>query len=300
LHVGHARTFLLAWWSARSQQQGLILRNEDLDAVRVDPELVSAAERDLHWLGLDWDGPSYLQSSGLPRLNGLVHRLLEAGLAYPCTCTRGDIRQAQSAPQQGVSEPRYPGTCRGRYGSLAQAERESGRPPGVRLLVEPGSVDFIDDFAGPQSFDVAGTVGDFLIARRDGAPAYQLAVVADDAFQSVTHIVRGDDLLASTARQILLQRALGLPQPRWSHVPLVTDAQGRRLAKRSADLSLAELRRRGVDPRALVRWVLTSLGTEVPELISAREALARFAWTRVPKSPVSFDQTELSTLTGNG
>ncbi len=271
------------------------LRIEDLDAGRVVPELCAAAERDLAWLGLDWDGPSWLQSDGLERIEALVRGLVDQGLAYACSCSRGDVRSAQSAPQLGVSEPRYPGTCRDRYPSIEVARRESGRPVGVRLRVAPGSVAFQDDFAGQQAFDVAQTVGDFLIARRDGAPAYQLAVVADDAEQRVTEVVRGDDLLPSTARQILLQRALGLPSPRWAHVPLVLDAQGQRLAKRAGALSLAELRAQGVDPRTIVSWVARSAGLTAHEPLTAREALSAFDWTRLPHAPTRFEPEDLQT-----
>ncbi|HET9929936.1 MAG TPA: glutamate--tRNA ligase family protein, partial [Polyangiaceae bacterium] len=208
LHLGHARTFLVAWWSARSQHGRVVLRVEDLDGARSEQKYIDAALRDLEWLGLDWDGAPLIQSSGLPRLSAAIDGLVARGLAYPCTCTRGDIRNAQSAPQQGVTEPRYPGTCRGRYASLAEAEAQSGRPAGIRLRVPEGYVEFVDRLAGPQRFDVQAEVGDFLIARRNGAPAYQLAVVVDDAHQSVNEVVRGNDLLSSTARQIVLERAL--------------------------------------------------------------------------------------------
>jgi glutamyl-tRNA synthetase len=211
-----------------------------------------------------------------------IERLLEAGLAYACSCSRGDVRQAQTAPNEGTLEPRYPGTCRGRWSSVAEAEAASGKPAGVRLLVPEGSIEFSDRVAGPQAFDVASSVGDFLIARRGGAPAYQLAVVVDDAAQGVTEVVRGDDLLASTARQLLLQHALALPHPTWAHVPLVTNASGQRLAKRESSLSLAELRARGVDPRRIVAWSARSAGIEVGERASAAEVTAAFALERVP------------------
>ena len=287
LHLGHARTFLVAWWSARSQGGRIVLRVEDLDGARAESKYIDAALRDLEWLGLDWDGAPFIQSSGLPRLSAAITTLVERGLAYACTCTRGDVRNAQSAPQQGVSEPRYPGTCRGRYSSLGQAEAQSGRPAGIRLLVPDGAVEFVDRLAGPQRFDVQAEVGDFLIARRNGAPAYQLAVVVDDAFQAVNEVVRGNDLLSSTARQIVIERALGLSQPSWMHLPLVVDAGGRRLAKREASLGLAELRERGVDARAIVSFAARSSGMNVPPLVSAREALAAFDANLIPPIDVS-------------
>jgi glutamyl-tRNA synthetase len=284
LHLGHARTFLLAYWHIRSRGGTLLLRMEDLDGPRAQAHFADAALRDLEWLGLDWDGPVWLQSDGLPRLNLAVSALIEAGKAYPCVCSRGDIRSAQSAPHADSAEPRYPGTCRGRFSSFAAAERETGRPAGARLMIPEGSVLLEDGVSGPSAWDVASDVGDFLIAKRDKAPAYQLAVAVDDAAQGVTDVLRGADLLPSAARQWHVQTALGLPHPSWFHVPLVTDANGRRLAKREADLSLAELQQGGSDPRAIVAWAAQSAGIGVPERVRASEVTALFELARVPKS----------------
>jgi len=177
------------------------LRMEDLDGPRAEMHFADAALADLEWLGLDWDGPVLVQSSGLPRLNATVAALIETGKAYPCVCSRGDIRSAQSAPHAGSPEPRYPGTCRGRYSSFAEAERQSGRAAGARLMVAEGTITIEDGVAGSSTWDVASDVGDFLIAKRDKAPAYQLAVVVDDHAQGVTEVLRGADLLPSAARQ---------------------------------------------------------------------------------------------------
>lgn len=287
LHLGHARTFLLAYWHARSRGGKLVLRLEDLDAPRVVPGAADAIVQDLEWLGIDWDGPVVVQSSRLAASIDACEDLLRRRLAYPCICSRGDLRTAQSAPQQGVSEPRYPGTCRGKFASVAEAEQVSGKPAGVRFIVPPGRVEFVDEFVGPCSFDVAADVGDFLIARKGGLPAYQLAVVVDDAAQAVTEVVRGDDLLSSTARQILLRSALGLPAPAYFHVPLVVDETGRRLAKRADDLSLAELRDHGVDPRRVASWVARTAGIPCDELVTTAELSGRFSMARVPREPVS-------------
>jgi glutamyl-tRNA synthetase len=295
LHLGHARTFLLAWWSARSAGGKVRLRIEDLDGERSKPEFIALAERDLEWLGLDWDGPRIVQSEGLARLQAAVQQLLEAGLAYACTCTRADLQSAASAPHGAALEPRYPGTCRGRYASVEAARAASGRAPGIRFLVPPGVVNFHDRLHGPQSVDVGAQIGDFLIARRDGTPAYQLAVVVDDADASVTEVVRGDDLLASTARQWLLQRALGLPHPSWAHVPLVLDEGGRRLAKRERDLGLAELRERGVDPRRIVAWAAESAGVAVGERVNARELVAGFDLRAIRREPVVLSRSAFGT-----
>jgi glutamyl-tRNA synthetase len=202
------------------------------------------------------------------------------------------VRQAQTAPNEGTAEPRYPGTCRGRWSSLAEAESKTGRRAGIRLLVREGAVRFDDRVAGPQEFDVAASVGDFLIARRSGAPAYQLAVVVDDGAQGVTEVVRGDDLLSSTARQFLLQEALGLRHPVWAHVPLVTNAEGQRLAKREAALGLAELRARGVDPRRIVAWAARSAGLAAGELATASEFMPAFEIGAISKLRVVAPELE--------
>jgi glutamyl-tRNA synthetase len=284
LHLGHARTFLLAYWHIRSRGGTLLMRMEDLDGPRAQMQFADAALADLEWLGLDWDGPVWLQSAGLEPLNAAVSSLIESGKAYPCVCSRGDIRGAQSAPHADSQEPRYPGTCRGRFTSFADAGQRTGRAAGARLWIPEGSVHIDDGVAGPSNWDVARDVGDFLIAKRDKAPAYQLAVVVDDAAQGVTEVLRGADLLPSAARQWHVQTALGLPHPAWFHVPLVTDETGRRLAKREADLSLAELRAGGTDPRAIVAWAAESAGIGAPGRVNAKEVTPLFDLARLPKS----------------
>jgi len=296
LHLGHARTFLLAFWHIRSRAGQLLMRMEDLDGPRAEMRFADAALSDLEWLGLDWDGPVLLQSTGLARINAAVAELIEAGKAYPCVCSRGDIRSAQSAPHAGSAEPRYPGTCRGRYRSFAEAERQSGQAAGARLIVPEGSITIEDGVAGANTSDVARDVGDFLIAKRDKAPAYQLAVVVDDHEQGVNEVLRGDDLLPSAARQWHVQRALGLPHPAWFHVPLVTDANGRRLAKREADLSLAELRAGGTDPRAIVTWAARSAGVEVGERATAAEVTPLFQLAALPRELVPLEPDLLAGL----
>jgi glutamyl-tRNA synthetase len=296
LHLGHARTFLVAWWRARNVGGRLLMRLEDLDGPRAKPEFAEAALRDLAWLGLDWDGPDYVQSTGLAEISAAAADLEQRGLAYACVCSRGDVRSMQSAPQLGDAEPRYVGTCRGKFTSVASAEAESGKPAGLRLAVPNGSVTVKDELLGERSFDVQAEVGDFLIAKRDRAPAYQLAVVVDDARQGVTEVVRGEDLFASAARQRLLQRALGLPNVRYVHVPLVLDETGRRLAKREDDLSLQALREGGTDPRAIVAWVAKSCGISGAERITARVALINFALAKVPREPLILDGATIANL----
>lgn len=296
LHLGHARSFLLAWWHARSRGGRVVLRFEDLDGERASTEHVDTARRDLEWLGLDWDGPPLLQSAGIERLMHYAAELQRRGLAYPCICTRGDIRTAQNAPQGGDRESRYPGTCRGRFTSLQRARAESGRDPGLRFLVPPGERLVQDGFAGMRSFDPEREVGDFLITRRDGSPAYQLAVVVDDLLAGVTEVVRGDDLLPSTARQLLLFEALQERPPAYFHVPLVCDATGRRLAKRENDLGLRDLREAGVDPRAVVEWVARCSGLGDVQRPRAVDLVTEFALERVPPSPVRLTSDDLEEI----
>jgi glutamyl-tRNA synthetase len=274
----------------------LLMRMEDLDGPRADAQYISAALRDLEWLGLTWDGAMWLQSKGSERLNSAISTLIESGKAYPCVCSRGDILRAQSAPHADSAEPRYPGTCRGRFASFAEAQAQTGRAAGARLIVRVGSIVIEDGVQGPSSWDVEHTVGDFLIAKRDKAPAYQLAVAVDDAAQGVTHVLRGDDLLSSAARQWHVQSALGLPHPAWFHVPLVTDDTGRRLAKREADLGLAELREGGTDPRAIVAWAARSAGLAVPERVSASEVTPLFDLARLPRAPLRLELATVAAL----
>jgi len=305
LHLGHARSFMLSWWSARAAGGRIVLRVEDLDVSRVEQTWIDVTRRDLEWLGLDWD-EEHLQSDALPRINAEVSRLLNAGAAYACTCSRGDIKRAQSAPHAEDHTEIYPGTCRGRYAGVAEAERRSGKAAGVRFQARAGITEFHDQLAGLQRQDVAEAVGDFLIAKRDGAPAYQIAVVVDDHAQGVTEVVRGDDLLSSTPRQLLLQQALGYDAPRYVHVPLVVDSAGRRLAKRHDSLSLAALQQRGIPAGRVAAWVANSAGLfsmrggspkhQPPSQLSPRELIPEFSWEKLQRAPVVVSEQTLQEL----
>jgi glutamyl-tRNA synthetase len=288
LHVGHARSFLLAWWDARARGGRIVLRIEDLDRERCRPEYVDAARADLEWLGLDWDGEELVQSRDLQPYQRACNELVAQGLAYPCVCSRAEIA-ALSAPHASDGEQRYPGTCRGKWSSVAAAREASGRAPGLRLAVPSGPVRIEDRLRGPLEFDVQSEVGDFLVQRRDGAFAYQLAVVVDDGRQGVDTVVRGEDLLSSAARQALLQERLGLARPTWAHVGLVVDARGERLAKRRGDLALAELRRAGVDPRDLAAWAARSVGLELGPRIAPGDVLPHFRLTAAAAAPARWD-----------
>lgn len=289
LHLGNARTFLLAWLSVRSRGGSLLLRVEDIDGGRLKAGAIEQTLEDLEWLGLDWDGPPLLQSARGDAHRDAATQLLRAGQAYPCVCTRREIDEAASAPH----EPRaaagqvYPGTCRGRYASLADAEAKSGRPAALRFRVEVDAVPFDDRFCGPQ----AGAVrGDFVIQRRDGGAAYQLAVVVDDAAQRVDEVLRADDLLPSTPRQLLLQRALGLPSPRYTHVPLLVGADGRGLSKRFGDTSLRQLREQGVTAARVCGYLARSCGLRAAlEPCAPQDLLGAFDLARLPAGPQRAD-----------
>jgi len=260
LHLGHARTFWLAQARARAAGGVLVLRNEDLDPDRCRLEFVAAMLEDLRWFGLDWqEGPDrggphapYEQSRRTPLYRAALERLQAGGHVYPCTCSRRDIRAAVSAPQGADDEPVYPGTCRPGSSGAGFEPRTAGRPPCWRFRVPDGEViEFVDGGFGPQRFVAGRDFGDFVVWRPDGVPAYQLACVVDDAAMGITEVVRGADLLVSTARQWLLYRALGWKPPAFYHVPLVTDAAGRRLAKRHDALSLRALRAQGMTPEQI-------------------------------------------------
>lgn len=280
LHLGNARTFLLAWLSVRSRAGTLLLRIEDIDGPRVKAGATEQAIEDLRWLGLDWDGPAVAQSSRRTLYREAAEQLVAQGFAYPCVCTRREVDEAASAPHEGplgeagADGPVYPGTCRDRFSSLPQALRDTGRQAALRFRVEVAAVPFEDGFRGPQ----AGTIaGDFVIQKRDLDPAYQLAVVVDDAAQNVTEVLRADDLLPSTPRQLLLYRALQLPEPRFVHVPLLVGQDGLRLAKRHGDTSLRHFREQGVRAAELIGYLASLCGLRASRSpCTAQELLADF------------------------
>lgn len=258
LHLGHARTFWIAFERARSRSGALVLRNEDLDPQRSRAEFARAFVEDLRWLGITWqEGPDvggpfapYSQSRRREFYLAAWRALVAAGRVYPCACSRKDLARAAQAPheQHADDEPLYPGTCRPPAGSPPAAV-ETPRGANWRFRVPDGhAVNFVDLKQGSQSFVAGRDFGDFLVWRRDDVPSYQLACAVDDALMRVTEVVRGADLLKSTARQALLQRALDYPTPEYFHCDLVADERGERLAKRHAALALRALRERGLTP----------------------------------------------------
>jgi glutamyl/glutaminyl-tRNA synthetase len=261
LHLGHARTFWIAAQRARERQGTLILRNEDLDPQRSRADFAAAMIEDLRWLGIGWEeGPDtggpfapYVQSGRREFYVTAWRALRDSGAIYPCTCSRKELAQSASAPNDLDDEPIYPGRCRHRADA-----REFENPAGVnwRFRVPDGEeVRFSDHHLGEQSFTAGRDFGDFVIWRRDDVPAYQLAVVVDDAAMQINEVVRGADLLKSTARQILLYRALGHAIPEFYHCDLLRDESGTRLAKRSDALSIRALRESGMSAAELLRGV---------------------------------------------
>ena len=287
LHLGNARTFLVNWLLARQQGWRIILRIEDLDDPRIKRGADALAIEDLRWLGIDWDeGPIY-QSARQAKYDDALQRLINAGPTFFCICSRKDVEQAASAPHAADGAVIYPGTCRNVIYDL-----KPGTPIAVRFRVPDEVITFDDGFAGRQSFDVARELGDFVISKTDGT-AYQLAVVVDDADMGITDVVRGDDLLDSTPRQILLYRALGLEDriPTYCHLPLVIGPDGRRLAKRHGDTRLATYRDAGVPASRVLALLASWCGIEATgdDLRSAADLLGRFDLARLPRDSLVFD-----------
>jgi glutamyl-tRNA synthetase len=279
LHIGNLRTALLAWLFARSEGGRFLLRMEDLDQGRVRAGLAEQQLEDLRSLGLDWDGPVEFQSHRRALYTDAIERLRAEGRLYECFCTRAEIREAASAPHGPLPEGFYPGTCLHLTRSQRERKRGGGRPPALRVRADRATVAFTDRLMGPQE----GSVDDFVLVRNDGAPAYQLAVVVDDAAQGVTHVVRGEDLADNTPRQIHLQRALGLPLPSHLHTPLVRAADGEKLSKGHGAKAI-------VPGAAALRGALAALeldaqGASLGELLTAGLAQWRARWG--PPSPMA-------------
>lgn len=309
-HLGNARTFLVAWLSIRSQGGKILLRIEDIDSPRVKPDSLTQAIEDLQWLGLDWDdGPApddyaapddglspWIQSNRMERYKLALERLQAGEKVYPCTCSRKDIQEAASAPHESSDGPVYGGTCAARKvndGTKLQ------QPFAWRFRVEDHQTRFVDRFAGEKRISVANSLGDFVVYRNDGTPAYQLAVVVDDHEMGVSEVIRGDDLIPSTFRQLELFRFFGWRPPEFGHVPLVVGPDGRRLAKRHGDTRLASFRNRGVTAGKIIGLLAFSLGwLKHPEEVLPGELIDRFEPGRIPQEPWVVGAKEIAWLLG--
>lgn len=282
IHVGNARTALAAWLSVRSQGGTFVWRLEDLDPPRVVPGMAEAAMEDLAWLGLDWDEGPFVQSERPAFYEEALAKLAAAGRLFPCRRSRKDLHAIASAPHGPEGTAPYPAAFRperldpGWFGQVPDAA--------LRFLVHDRPVEWIDRVHGPQTERVDQTVGDFVLKRRDGLYAYQLAVVVDDLLMGIDEVVRGADLLDSTARQIQLIEALGGTSPSYAHVPLVVNAQGEKLSKRDAGLTVQSLREAGMHPEEMAGWLGWSLGLlDRPEPCRAAELVPLFSWEKVGK-----------------
>ena len=294
LHLGNLRTALVAWLAARSTGRPFLVRMEDLDRVTSSPAHAARQLADLAALGIDWDVPVVRQSERFDLYRAAIERLRTAGRVYPCFCTRREIRAEIDAAAQaphGPADGAYPGTCR----ELREAERtarlQAGRRPALRLRTDHEVIDLVDGIAGP----FAGAVDDVVLARADGVPAYNLAVVVDDADQGVTQVVRGGDLLSSTPRQVLLQRMLELPSPEYMHVPLVLGADGQRLAKRHGAVTLADLAAEGWSAGDVLNTLAVSLDlAHAGERVAIDQLVDRFDPDRVPRTAIGLADLQRS------
>ena len=285
LHLGNLRTAAVAWLSARAAGGTFIVRIEDLDRTQSSVEHERAQLADLAAIGLDWDGAVVRQSERFALYEDAIDRLRSVGLVYECFCSRREIREEIEASPHAPHGLRgsYPGTCRDLTEADRSARRAGGRPSALRLRTEGQRVAFADRVLG----ETSGPVDDVVLRRNDGVPAYNLAVVVDDAAQTVTEVVRGNDLLPSTPRQVLLQQLLDLPAVEYLHVPLVVDDGGERLAKRQDNpITLRDLRSSGVPVADVVSWIGVSLGLASPsERLDLDDLVGRFDLALVPLGP---------------
>jgi len=288
LHLGSLRTALLAWLFARSAGSRFVLRVEDLDAGRVREPFVGSQLADLRALGIDWDGDVVRQSDRGSLYEDALARLESAGLVYPCFCSRREVREAASAQHGDAPEGFYPGTCRGVPAAEATRRVASGERFALRLRAGRAEVTIVDRLHGRRT----DPVDDLVLRRSDGAFAYNLAVVVDDQEQGITEVVRGDDLLPSTAGQAYLCDLLGFERPGWAHVPLVLGGDGERLAKRHGSVTLADLAATGRSPSEALSWMATTLRLIEPgeAVTTAADLLPRFDPDALPRSPTTFER----------
>lgn len=284
MHLGNVYSALLAWLSARQQGGGWVLRIEDLDPQRSRREFAEQCEEDLQWLGLTWD-ERYVQSERYGIYRQYLNRLQEMGLTYPCYCSRADILATQ-APHESDGRVVYKGTCRPGSNAKREENLDKNRKPAIRLIVPDKEIAFTDLHYGQQSLNLAMHCGDFILQRADGAWAYQLAVVVDDALMGVTEVVRGRDLLQSVPQQLYLYDLLGLPTPQFCHLPLLCNEQHQRLCKRDKSLDLGELRKHYQAEEIIGMLAFHAGLIAKPEAVSAQDLIGEFSWNKVPTDDV--------------
>ena len=278
MHLGNLYCALLSWLSAKSKGGEWLLRIEDLDPTRSRKEYADLLMEDLMWLGLEWDGEPVWQSQRSDIYEHYFRQLQKRGLTYPCYCTRADLLATQ-APHESDGRVVYAGTCR-------HLPPQPGRRGAIRLIVPDRDILFTDGHYGDFAVNLAHQVGDFVIRRKDGAWAYQLAVVIDDALMGVTEIVRGRDLLLSSPQQLYVAELLGFPRSQFIHLPLLCNRTGQRLSKRDESLDMAHLRQ-CCNARQLVGRLAFLAGlTPAPDAIGAKDLLPRFSWQRVPSEDI--------------
>ena len=295
MHLGNVYSALLSWLSARSQGGRWLLRIEDLDPQRCKREYAIQLEDDLRWLGIEWDeggieDPRYVQSQRGAIYEEYLSRLESLGMTYPCYCSRADLLATQ-APHESDGRVVYQGTCRPdgtaeKAAWIAEKAASSHRSPATRLRVPDREITFIDGHYGAQSLNLAKACGDFILRRSDGAWAYQLAVVVDDALMGVTEVVRGSDLLLSVPQQLYLYELLGFKAPTFSHLPLLCNEQGQRLCKRDHSLHMGTLREQ-YSPQELLGFIAHHAGLiDHPEPLSAEELIPLFDWDKIPRKEI--------------
>lgn len=287
LHLGSIRTAVVAWLAARVTGSAFRLRIEDLDPAARSEEHIRSQLDDLAVLGIDWDGPVVRQSERIPVYEELILSLSSSGQLYRCYCTRSEIRQAAQAPHGDLPEGAYPGTCRELTSSQVQDLERKGRPAALRVMAAGQTREFTDALHGA----VAGSVDDFVIARNDGIPAYNLAVVVDDAEAGVEQVVRGDDLMSSTPRQVFLSELLGSVTPTFAHIPLVVGQDGVRLAKRHGSVTLRERLALGDSPQEVLGQIAHSIGVlRAPEPVELADLLPEFEISKIPRRSVILEE----------
>lgn len=296
-HLGNAWTALLSWLQVRHNHGSFILRIEDLDPDRSRSEYIRLLLEDLRWLGIDWDeGPDcggpyqpYIQDQRRDLYEDALQQLIKKGDVYPCFCSRADIRASASAPHGLEAVLEYAGTCR-HLSSAEIRKRKQTEPYSLRFNFRPKAITFHDLCYGVQYYEPGKMLGDFIVRRRDGVHAYQLAVVVDDAMMNITHVLRGSDLLVSTARQIALFNAFHWPIPEYAHVPILLGPDGGRLSKRHGDLSLYALRKAGMAPQQIVGWLGYWAGLlSEPIPVNAQELIKPFTLESIPHHEITID-----------